>query len=230
MNKEREALKLALEAMERYQVKRQDFDRFADEITAIKEALAQPMDHITGWDNGLSQDYDKKLGAWFSEQPNAKQELREALAQPEQGLFVGMVAKHTGLAEELAQPEQDVDYWIKQHTEVRQAEFELRRELEALKAKQEPVEYQMRTRPTWEVTAWSEWKKCSRESAEDYAKALKLHDWEYEIRKLYIAPPKREWVDLTDDAIAEIHTASAGKNVGVATGLTEAKLKEKNND
>ena len=35
-----EALKLALEALERYQVKRQDFDRFADEITAIKQALA----------------------------------------------------------------------------------------------------------------------------------------------------------------------------------------------
>ena len=30
----------------------------------------------TGWDNGLSQDYDKKLGAWFSEKPNAKEELR----------------------------------------------------------------------------------------------------------------------------------------------------------
>lgn len=30
----------------------------------------------TGWDNGLSQDYNKKLGAWFSEKPNAKEELR----------------------------------------------------------------------------------------------------------------------------------------------------------
>ena len=39
-----EALTLALEALERYQVKRQDFDRFADEITAIKEALAQPTE------------------------------------------------------------------------------------------------------------------------------------------------------------------------------------------
>ena len=37
----------------------------------------------TGWDNGLSQDYDKKLGAWFSEKPNAKQELRDVLAQPQ---------------------------------------------------------------------------------------------------------------------------------------------------
>jgi len=33
-------MKLALEAMERYQVKRQDFDRFADEITALQKALA----------------------------------------------------------------------------------------------------------------------------------------------------------------------------------------------
>lgn len=40
MTKE-EVLKLALEALERYQVKRQDFERFADVITAIKEALAQ---------------------------------------------------------------------------------------------------------------------------------------------------------------------------------------------
>lgn len=30
-----------LEALERYQVKRQDFDRFADEITALRAALAQ---------------------------------------------------------------------------------------------------------------------------------------------------------------------------------------------
>jgi len=37
----KEAMKLALEALERYQVKRQDFDRFADEITALREALAE---------------------------------------------------------------------------------------------------------------------------------------------------------------------------------------------
>ncbi len=36
----REAMQQALEAMERYQVKRQDFDRFADEITALRKALA----------------------------------------------------------------------------------------------------------------------------------------------------------------------------------------------
>ena len=40
MTKEREALKMALEALERYETKRQD-DRFAELITAIKEALTQ---------------------------------------------------------------------------------------------------------------------------------------------------------------------------------------------
>lgn len=40
----------ALDAMERYQVKRQDFDRFADEITALRERLAQPNDFNPDWD------------------------------------------------------------------------------------------------------------------------------------------------------------------------------------
>lgn len=37
----REAAQQALEALERYRVKRQDFDRFADEITALRAALAE---------------------------------------------------------------------------------------------------------------------------------------------------------------------------------------------
>ena len=47
----KEAMKLALEAMERYQVKRQDFDRFADEITALREAL----DHIANGGKMIEQ-------------------------------------------------------------------------------------------------------------------------------------------------------------------------------
>ena len=39
---EREKLEQVLEALGRYQVKRQDFDRFAAEITVIKQTLAQP--------------------------------------------------------------------------------------------------------------------------------------------------------------------------------------------
>jgi len=43
------------------------------------------------------------------------------------------------------------------------------------------------------------------------------------------SPPKlKEWVGLTDDEIKEIHSASIWKNIGFATGLTEAKLREKN--
>jgi hypothetical protein len=39
----------------------------------------------------------------------------------------------------------------------------------------EPVEYQMRMRPTWEVSSWSDWEKCSRDSFDDY---IKTHnDW-----------------------------------------------------
>jgi hypothetical protein len=38
----RELLKQALEELERYQVKRQDFERFADLITAIRAHLATP--------------------------------------------------------------------------------------------------------------------------------------------------------------------------------------------
>ena len=47
-------------------------------------------------------------------------------------------------------------------------------------------------------------------------------------KPLYTAPPQRPWVGLTDDEIVEIHSAAEGQSVGVATGLTERKLKEKN--
>ena len=40
----RKAAQAALDAMERYQVKRQDFDRFYDEVIALRAALAVPDD------------------------------------------------------------------------------------------------------------------------------------------------------------------------------------------
>ena len=46
---------------------------------------------------------------------------------------------------------------------------------------------------------------------------------------LYTTPPQRPWVGLTYEEIGEIHSAAEGQSVGVATGLTERKLKEKNN-
>jgi hypothetical protein len=46
----RTAAQQALEALERYQVKRQDFDRFADEITNLRAALAEPQSStLFGW-------------------------------------------------------------------------------------------------------------------------------------------------------------------------------------
>jgi hypothetical protein len=54
--------------------------------TALTEALAQPVREpiVTGWDNGLSQDYDKDLGSWFAGRPGAKHQVRETFAQPVQ--------------------------------------------------------------------------------------------------------------------------------------------------
>ena len=48
------------------------------------------------------------------------------------------------------------------------------------------------------------------------------------VTPLYTAPAQRPWVGLTDEEIIEIHSAAEGQSVGVATGLTERKLKEKN--
>lgn len=35
------------------------------------------MTKVTGWDSGLSQDYDKGLGRWFANRLGARQQLRQ---------------------------------------------------------------------------------------------------------------------------------------------------------
>ena len=35
------------------------------------------MTKVTGWDNGLCQDYDKGLGRWFANRLGARQQLRQ---------------------------------------------------------------------------------------------------------------------------------------------------------
>lgn len=73
---EREALKLALEKIERFITKQGYFDDFADEITAIKEALAQPAQEPIDWE----QIYWDMVNAM----------LRDKLrAQPAQELAIG---------------------------------------------------------------------------------------------------------------------------------------------
>lgn len=55
----------------------------------------------------------------------------------------------------------------------------------------EPVEYQYRTRPDW-IPEWNGWNTCSKDSAEAYEKTPYLHDWHYEVRRLYTSPPAQQ--------------------------------------
>ena len=70
----------------------------------------------------------------------------------------------------------------------------LEKERDALRAKiaqmekQEPVEWQTRTRPAWNDGTWGPWRRCSEEYAEDIKKTPLLHDWLYEARALYALP------------------------------------------
>lgn len=48
----------------------------------------------------------------------------------------------------------------------------------------EPTLYQFRSKAGW-VNDWSHWDKCSKESAGDFEKTPMLHDWHYEVRRLY---------------------------------------------
>ena len=63
----------------------------------------------------------------------------------------------------------------------------LRTKIEAME-KQEPVDWQSRSRPTWNDGTWGQWSKCSEEYAQDIKKTPLLHDWLYEARALYALP------------------------------------------
>ena len=165
--------------------------------------------------------------------------LLMALATLEEGNFVYPTALRTAIIEALAQPsdsvEQDIDYWIKQHTEARQAELGLRRELESLKAEQEPVGVIQHldelneqwtkhlpigtklytTPPKREPDDFDSW------YASPYAKVLmKSLEEDYQ--------PKREWVGLTDDEIFKTHKQVDSMQYLTFGKAIEAKLKEKN--
>jgi hypothetical protein len=116
MNKT-EALRMALEALEKL-ARLGNGDTYGNSIgnviaqaaiTAIKEALAQSSDSVE-----KPVDFELAYGGIYKDQRAA---LAEALALTSTTCEV--------------QPEQDVAYWIRQHTAAQQAELELRRELEA---------------------------------------------------------------------------------------------------
>lgn len=87
----------------------------------------------------------------------------------------------------------------------------------------EPVEYQYRTRPDW-IPEWNGWNTCSKESAEAYEKNPYLHDWHYEVRRLYTTPPQRTLVGLTD----EDEIPWDGIDAKSFAKAIEAKLRSKN--
>jgi hypothetical protein len=105
---------------------------------------------------------------------------------------------------------------------------------------QEPVAWQSRMRPDWEEKGWTQWKDCTKEQANDYRKRSHLHDWVYEARALYTAPPqrecasqvhdRREWQGLTDEEMFNLwmkSPAETEKRFAFARAV-EAKLREKN--
>lgn len=91
---------------------------------------------------------------------------------------------------------------------------------------QEPVEYQYRTRPDW-IAEWNGWNICSKESAEAYEKTPYLHDWHYEVRRLYTTPPQRIWVGLTEQDLDYLCNLAYTGDEEFALAV-QAKLMEKN--
>lgn len=71
---------------------------------------------------------------------------------------------------------------------------------------QKPTLYQARTRPAWrpEERAWSKWEDCTAEQAADYERVPLLHDWQYEVRRLYAAPQASEEVRKAIETCAKI--------------------------
>jgi GH35 family endo-1,4-beta-xylanase len=64
---------------------------------------------------------------------------------------------------------------------------ELRARIEEME-RQEPVEWQSRSRPSWGAHQWGNWESCSPGYAQDITKSPTLHDWQYEARPLYTLP------------------------------------------
>ena len=111
-----EALKIALDYVLRTTYWTEGRDRH-DTLKAIKEALAQPERHelqAKGEHPAPCARFCEANAFRIVERGYQRQirELQAKLAQPEKGLFIDLIAQHDGLAEELAQPEQEPVAWI----------------------------------------------------------------------------------------------------------------------
>lgn len=88
----------------------------------------------------------------------------------------------------------------------------------------EPVEYQYRTRPDW-IPEWNGWNTCSKESAQAYEKTPYLHDWHYEVRRLYTTPPQRKPLSAEEIRKANHHMVEGAYDYSFKQGVKWAEYK-----
>ena len=154
----------------------------------------------------LQQALDALQGNWRTDESDkAIEALRARLAQPEPAQCDGGQCGIGGYCKQCPKTKSDVP--------------------ETAFGETKPVLYQVRGRPNWDTEPkWGEWKFCTEPVANDYKKTPVLHDWEYQVRSLYTAPPQREWVGLRDKEIEDCLEMSIQ---GTCRAI-EAKLKDKN--
>jgi hypothetical protein len=175
----RKLLQQALDAMERYQVKSGDFDRFTDEIVALRQELAKPEQEQLAKDQAIY------------------------------GFSMTIGGKRIDPDSILNDPDKPLDE-IPTHPK-RKPDATFIDE----GSKQEPVA-QIRVKNGYWI---------------DTPRSAKVKSLPDGLHNLYTAPPKREWVGLTDDErikiIDEIRIYSGDYEELTAKAI-EDKLKEKN--
>ena len=127
------------------------------------------------------RDVEKERDALRSKNHQYEVRLRKILEEPENTMSNGKAMREMlrqawvidslGLALNAAAHERD----------------ELRARIEEME-RQEPVEWQSRSRPSWGAHQWGNWESCSPGYAQDITKSPTLHDWQYEARPLYTLP------------------------------------------
>ena len=225
-----EVLKIALEALEEawyhvgtFQPTEKAIDLYDEARTAIKEALAQPEQ-----DNAYI--YASNLAKTIWQKHYMKESPKFALLDTTEGVLTQIDNMTCGLVREKpAQPEQEPVGKLQEPTAERAwftiAELnawankklldnpqwvmptEEPERKEALAQEQEPVAYLSNKRQRINIEI----------KPQTFVEIPTVTDWEM---PLYMKPPQRTWVGLTDDDLRQI--------ILVAIGVAEAKLKEKN--
>src|SRR5690606_34280765 len=62
------------------------------------------------------------------------------------------------------------------------------------------VMYQFRTRPHWQLDAWSRWTECTKEQHDEKLAKPLVGDWHYEVRALHLAAPAAQEVPAVPEA------------------------------